>query len=135
MNKSVDDILQRFREIDGFQAVGVYAPSGKMLSSLNLSEKYMLDKVGLLTNAVLLNTQKAATEMHVGKGKRTIITTNEATIITQSFNESSHLLKSAEGNGQFNIIAIFKLDVQLGVTKMKMDKIIYDIAPLIPNKL
>ena len=133
MGKSIDDILQRFREIEGFQAVGVYTPSGEMLSSLNLSEKYMLEKVGLLTNAVLLNTQKAAKEMHVGKGNRTIITTNEATIITQSFNEGTHPLKSKDGNTQFNIIAIFKLDVQLGLTKMKMDKIMYDIAPLIPK--
>ena len=133
MDKSIDDILQRFREIEGFQAVGVYTPSGEMLSSLNLSEKYMLEKVGLLTNAVLLNTQKAATEMHVGKGKRTIITTNEATIITQSFSEGTHPLKTEEGNMHFNIIAIFKLDVQLAVTKMKMDKIMYDIAPLIPK--
>ena len=131
MDKSIDDILQRFRDIEGFLAVGVYTPSGEMLASLNLSEKYKLDKVGILANAVLLNTQKAAAEMQVGMGKRTIITTNEATIITQDYNEGSHPLKSEKSKVQFNIIAIFKLDVQLSVTKMQIDKIMYDIAPRI----
>ena len=131
MSKSVDDILQRFREIEGFQAVGVYSTSGEMLASLKVSDSYKLESVGILTNAVLLNTQKAADELNVGTGKRTIITTNEATIITQSFNEGNISLNSNDSKVQFNIIAIFNQDIQLAESKMKIDKIIYDIAPYI----
>ncbi|MCD4656817.1 MAG: hypothetical protein K8S87_04670 [Planctomycetes bacterium] len=171
MDKSINDILPRFREIEGFLAVGIYAPSGEIYASLNPSSKYELHKVGILTNSVLLNTQKAAKEMKVGKGKRTIITTDDATIITQQFFadsmkqqtsksiqldnnsagstqnsqehpsrtklnaglSSSEMNKSEESNVHFNIIAIFKQDVQLSVTKMKIDKIMNDIAPLIPK--
>ena len=131
MSKSVDDILQRFREIEGFQAVGVYSTNGELIAQLNQSENYKLDNAGNLTNSVLMNTQKAADELNVGAGNRTIITTNEATIITQTYNEGENPVQEDSGKVQFNIIAIFEQEIQLAVTKMKIDKIVYEIAPYV----
>ena len=125
----VKEILEKFKSIDGFQAVGVFSPQGEMVAELN-STGHKLAELGALANDVLLKAQKTTEIMGVGRGNMVHIQAPKAQIITRCLNEATDFSSTASGRAHIHMVLIMDQEGNLAMGKMKIDAVIQELAPL-----
>lgn len=125
----LEEILEKFRDIEGFMAVGVFSPQGEMVSQVNASG-VKLEELGALANDVLLKAQKATEIMGVGRGQMVHIEAPKAQLIARCLNEATDFATTAEGRAHVHMVLALNQEGNLAMGKMKMTSIIQDVAQL-----
>lgn len=125
----IDDILGKFRDIEGFQAVGVFSPEGEMVAVVNNSG-LKIDEVGALANDVLLKAQKATEIMGVGRGETVHIDAPKGHVISRCLNESTDFSVSTQGRAHIHVVLIISKEGNLAMAKIRLSSTMNDLAPL-----
>lgn len=123
------EILGKFRDISGFQAVGVFSPGGELVAEVNTSGLKMAE-MGALTNDILLKAQKETEIMGVGVGHLIHIEAPKAHIFARCLNESTDFSSTSAGRAHLHMMLILSVDGNLAMAKMKLESIIKELAPL-----
>ncbi|MFC1885259.1 response regulator, partial [Thermodesulfobacteriota bacterium] len=76
----IKEVLEKFKDIDGFQAVGAFSPNGEMVAECNTAG-INLGELGALANDVLLKAQKTTEIMDVGRGQLVHVEAPKAHVI------------------------------------------------------
>ncbi len=126
---SVQEKLKDFAAIDGFGGVGLFSPAGESLVMLKSPDfKSELQEIGVLANNVLLNAQKAALEMGVGRGQLVHVEAESAHFIVRCLNEGTDPLKSQPGKAHIHLVLILTNDSSIGMAKLKVNSIVKSLA-------
>ncbi|MCP4374243.1 MAG: response regulator [Deltaproteobacteria bacterium] len=124
----ISEILAKFKEVDGFQAVGVFSPNGEMVAEANVTG-YKLAELGALANDILLKAQKTTEIMGVGRGNMCHIQAPKAQIIVRCLNEATDFAANQSGRAHIHMVLILGMEGNLAMGKMKLDGVIQDLAP------
>ena len=124
----ISEILAKFKEVDGFQAVGVFSPNGEMVAEANVSD-YKLAELGALANDILLKAQKTTETMGVGRGNMCHIQAPKAQVIARCLNEATDFATNQSGRAHIHMVLILSLEGNLAMGKMKLDGVIQDLTP------
>lgn len=127
--EQVKEALERFKGIDGIQAVGVFTPQGEMAAEFNPGG-VKLRELGALANDVLLKAQKATDIMGVGRGNMVHIEAPKAQIITRCLNEATDFAGSSKGRAHLHMMVVLDKEGGLAMAKMKIDSVIQELAPM-----
>jgi hypothetical protein len=119
--------IKELTSIEGFAGVGIFTPSGESLAML-AGDKLNIKDVGVLANNVLLNAQKASLDMGTGRGQLIHVEAERAHIIVRCLNEGTDPLKSQPGKAHIHIVLVLTSDAAIGLAKMKIDKVVNDLA-------
>lgn len=126
---SVQEKLKEFAAIEGFGGVGIFTPAGESLAMFKSGEfKSDLKEIGVLANNVLMNAQKAARDMGVGRGQLVHVEADEAHFIVRCMNEGDDPLKSQPGKAHVHLVLILTDDSSIGMAKIKVNSIIKSLA-------
>ncbi len=123
----IEESLEKFKDVEGFMAVGIFSPNGEMAAEVNNSGM-KLDEIGALANDVLLKAQKATDLMDVGRGKTVHVDAPKAHIIARCFNENKDFSTTEAGKAHLHLVLIIDKDGNLAMAKMKIDSIINEVA-------
>jgi CheY-like chemotaxis protein/predicted regulator of Ras-like GTPase activity (Roadblock/LC7/MglB family) len=124
----MSEILERFKEVEGFEAVGVFSPNGEMAASVT-GGTVKLDELGAIANDVLLRAQKATEVMGVGRGNMVHIQAPKAQVIARCLNEATDFAATQSGRAHIHMVLVLGQEGNLAMGKMKLDAIIQEIAP------
>jgi CheY-like chemotaxis protein len=124
----IKEILEGFKSVDGFQAVGVFSPNGEMAGEVNVSGT-KLGELGALANDVLLKAQKTTEVMGVGRGNMVHIQAPKAQVIARCLNEATDFSQTASGRAHIHMVLILENEGNRAMGKMKIDSAIQEIAP------
>ncbi|MCK5032373.1 MAG: response regulator [Calditrichia bacterium] len=126
---SVQEKLKEFAAIDGFGGVGLFTPAGENLVMLKAPDfKADLQEIGVLANNVLMNAQKTALEMGVGRGQLVHVEAESAHFIVRCLNEGTDPLKSQPGKTHIHMVLILTNDSSIGMAKLKVNSIVKSLA-------
>ncbi len=126
---AVKEKLQELTSLDGFVGVGLFTPTGESLALMAASgDTTQFKDVGVLANNVLLNAQKASLDMGTGRGQLVHVEAENAHFLVRCLNEGSDPLKSQPGKTHIHMVLILKDDSSIGMAKLKVAKIIADLA-------
>ncbi len=120
--------LEKFKDVDGFQAVGVFSPQGELANQLNIAE-CQLDEIGAYVNEVLLKTQRTSETIGLGKSRMIHISTPRAQIIVRCLDESNDAGEDSEDKAHIHMVLILNADSNLAIGKMKLKAAIKSLAP------
>ena len=109
--------LQRFKDVEGFQAVGVFSSQGELANQVNISG-CELEKIGAYVNAIFLKTQRTTERIGMGKSLMIHIAATHAQIIV-------HRLDEVTGA---HIVLILDADSNLAIGKIKLKAVIQAIV-------
>ena len=123
----ITQVLTKFKEVDGFQAVGVFSPNGEMVAEANVSD-YKLAELGALANDILLKAQTTEI-MGVGRGNMCHIQAPKAQIIVRCLNEATDFASNQSGRAHIHMVLILGLDGNLAMGKMKLEGVIQELVP------
>ena len=123
----IKEILEKFKGIDGFQAVGAFSPNGEMVAECN-SAGINLGELGALANDVLLKAQKTTEIMDVGRGQLVHVEAPKAHVICRCLNEATDFAASSSGRAHVHMVLILDRDGNVAMGKMKLAPIIQEIA-------
>ena len=124
----MSEILERFKDVEGFEAVGVFSPNGEMAASVS-NGSVKLDELGAIANDVLLRAQKATEIMGVGRGNMVHIQAPKAQVIARCLNEATDFAATAAGRAHIHMVLVLGQEGNLAMGKMKLDAVIQEIAP------
>lgn len=124
----MSEILERFKEVEGFEAVGVFSPNGEMAASVT-NGSVKLNELGAIANDVLLRAQKATEIMGVGRGNLVHIQAPKAQVIARCLNEATDFAANQSGRAHIHMVLVLGQEGNLAMGKMKLDAIIQEIAP------
>jgi len=124
----MSEILERFKDVEGFEAVGVFSPNGEMAASAT-NGNVKLDELGAIANDVLLRAQKATEIMGVGRGNMVHIQAPKAQVIARCLNEATDFAATAAGRAHIHMVLVLGQEGNLAMGKMKLDAVIQEIAP------
>ena len=124
----LEEVLSKFREVEGFQAIGVFSPQGEMVAEVNTTGNTMVE-LGALFNDVLLKAQKSTEIMGVGRGSMVHIEAPKAHLIARCLNEATDFAANAEGRAHVHMVLVISKEGNLAMAKMKMDSVIQEVAP------
>lgn len=124
---SVKEKLEKFKDVDGFQGVGIFTPTGETLEMVS-GGGLNIEQVGILANNALINSQKTSLEMGTGRGQLLHIEAEKAHILVRCLNEGTHPLKSEPGKAHFHTVVVLSLDGQVGMGKMRLNQLSESIA-------
>lgn len=122
-NMSAKEKLQELTNLDGFQGVAVFTPTGEELVVIGGSVTNMKE-VGVLANNVLMNAQKASLEMGAGRGQVVHVEGEKAQILVRCTNEGTDPLKSQPGRAHIHTVLVLKPDASLGMAKLKLGQVV-----------
>ena len=126
---AVKEKLQELASLDGFVGVGLFTPTGESLALMAASgDTTQFKDVGVLANNVLLNAQKASLDMGTGRGQLVHVEAENAHFLVRCLNEGSDPLKSQPGKTHIHMVLVLNDDTSIGMAKLKMAKIIADLA-------
>jgi len=125
----IEDALAKFREVEGFNAVGVFSPQGEMLAEVNGSGLKM-DELGALANDVLLKAQKVTEIMGVGRGQTVQIEAPKANLVARCLNEANEFSETTAGHAHLHMVLAMSKEGNLGMAKIRMNSIIQELAPM-----
>ncbi len=120
-------VLDKFRDIQGFMAVGIFSPNGEMVAEVNNSGSNIAE-LGALANDVLLKAQKATDIMGVGRGNLVHIQAPKAHVIARCLNEATDFAATAAGKAHVHMVLCMNTDGNVAMGKMKLDAIIQEVA-------
>jgi len=124
---SVKEILEKFKMVDGFQAVGAFSPNGEMVAECNVAG-VNLAELGALANDVLLKAQKTTEIMNVGRGQMVHVEAPKAHVICRCLNEATDFSATATGRAHVHMVLIISTDGNLAMGKMKISSAIQELA-------
>ena len=121
------ELLEKFKSVDGFQAVGVFSPNGEMVAESNVSG-INLAEVGALANDVLLKAQKSTDIMHVGRGQMVHVEAPKGHVICRCLNESTDFSATTSGRAHLHMVLLLDAEGNLAMGKMKIASVIQELA-------
>ena len=121
------EVLEKFKVIDGFQAVGAFSPNGEMVAECNTSG-VNLAELGALANDVLLKAQKTTEIMNVGRGQLVHVEAPKAHVIARCLNEATDYATTSSGRAHVHMVLIIGTDGNVAMGKMKINSAIQEIA-------
>lgn len=121
------EVLEKFKMIDGFQAVGAFSPSGELVAECNMNGKNLAE-LGALANDVLLKAQKTTEIMQVGRGQLVHVEAPKAHVICRCLNEATDFASSTAGRAHVHMVLILDKEGNVAMGKMKMTSVIQEIA-------
>jgi CheY-like chemotaxis protein/predicted regulator of Ras-like GTPase activity (Roadblock/LC7/MglB family) len=121
------EILEKFKIVDGFQAVGAFSPNGELVAECNTNGKNLAE-MGALANDVLLKAQKTTDIMEVGRGQLVHVEAPKAHVICRCLNESTDFAASTAGRAHVHMVLILEKDGNVAMGKMKISSVIQEIA-------
>ncbi|MDA8139132.1 MAG: response regulator [Desulfobacteraceae bacterium] len=123
----IKEVLEKFKTVDGFQAVGAFSPNGEMVAECN-SAGINLAELGALANDVLLKAQKTTELMNVGRGQLVHVEAPKAHVICRCLNEATDFAATSSGRAHVHMVLILGKDGNLAMGKMKISSLIQDVA-------
>jgi hypothetical protein len=123
----IKEVLEKFKVIDGFQAVGAFSPNGEMVAEFNTAG-LNLGELGALANDVLLKAQKTTEIMDVGRGQLVHVEAPKAHVICRCLNEATDFAANSSGRAHLHMVLILDKDGNVAMGKMKLDPIIQELA-------
>jgi CheY-like chemotaxis protein len=124
---NVNEILEKFKMVDGFQAVGAFSPNGEMVAECNVAG-INLAELGALGNDVLLKAQKTTEIMNVGRGQMVHVEAPKAHVICRCLNEATDFSATATGRAHVHMVLILSTEGNLAMGKMKITSAIQEMA-------
>jgi len=124
---AVQDKLKELTSIEGFSGAAVFTPTGEALAMLHADAANVKD-VGILTNAVLLNAQKASLEMGTGRGQQVHIEAEKAHLLARCLNEGTDPIRSQPGKAHFHLVVVLKNDASIGLAKLRINSLVEKLA-------
>jgi CheY-like chemotaxis protein/predicted regulator of Ras-like GTPase activity (Roadblock/LC7/MglB family) len=124
---NVKEILEKFKMVDGFQAVGAFSPNGEMVAECNVAG-INLAELGALANDVLLKAQKTTEIMNVGRGQMVHVEAPKAHVICRCLNEATDFSATATGRAHVHMVLILSTEGNLAMGKMKISSAIQEMA-------
>jgi predicted regulator of Ras-like GTPase activity (Roadblock/LC7/MglB family) len=121
------EVLEKFKIVDGFQAVGAFSPNGEMVAECNTNGKNLAE-MGALANDVLLKAQKTTDIMEVGRGQLVHVEAPKAHVICRCLNESTDFAASTSGRAHLHMVLILEKDGNVAMGKMKISSAIQELA-------
>lgn len=125
---AIEETLEKFKNVDGFMAAGIFSPNGELAAQVNASG-VKIEELGALANDVLLKAQKATDLMEVGRGQLVHIEAPKAHIIARCLNEATDFAASSSGRAHIHMVVILSKEGNLAMGKMKASSIIQEVAP------
>lgn len=125
----MEDILGKLRDVEGFNAAGVFSPEGEMVCQVNNSGM-KIDEIGALANDVLLKAQKATEIMGVGRGQIVHIEAPKAHVVARCLNEATDFASSTQGRAHIHVVMVVAKEGNLAMSKMRLNSLIGELAPL-----
>lgn len=123
----IKEVLEKFKVIDGFQAVGAFSPNGEMVAECNASGANLAE-LGALANDVLLKAQKTTEIMNVGRGQLVHVEAPKAHVICRCLNEATDFASTASGRAHVHLVLILGQDGNVAMGKMKVSSVIQEVA-------
>lgn len=123
----IKEILEKFKVIDGFQAVGAFSPNGELVADCNMNGSN-LGEMGALANDVLLKAQKTTEIMKVGRGQLVHVEAPKAHVICRCLNEATDFAANASGRAHVHMVLILEKEGNVAMGKMKISSAIQEIA-------
>lgn len=123
----IKEVLGKFKDVDGFQAVGAFSPNGEMVAEVNPAG-IKIGELGALANDVLLKAQKATEIMGVGRGQLVHIEAPKAHIVARCLNEATDFAATSAGRAHVHMVVVLNKECNLAMAKMKVDGVIQEIA-------
>ncbi len=123
----IKEVLEKFKTVDGFQAVGAFSPNGEMVAECNVAG-LNLAELGALANDVLLKAQKTTEIMNVGRGQLVHVEAPKAHVITRCLNEATDFASTAAGRAHVHLVLILGKDGNVAMGKMKVSSVIQEVA-------
>ena len=127
LEKYIIEQLEKFKDVDGFMAVGVFSSQGELANQVNTSECNM-EKVGAYVNEIFLKTQRTTEKIGMGKSQMIHIDAPRAQIVVRCLNEASDAAKGASGSAHIHMILILNADSNITIGKMKLKAVIQEIV-------
>jgi len=123
----INEVLGKFKSVDGFRAVGVFSPNGEMVAEVSSSGEH-LTELGALANDLLLKAQKTTEVMGVGRGNLVHIQAPKAQVIARCLNEATDFSTTNAGRAHIHMVLILESEGNLAMGKMKLDASIQELA-------
>jgi CheY-like chemotaxis protein len=124
---TIVEVLEKFKVVDGFQAVGAFSPNGEMVAQCNVVG-INLAELGSLANDVLLKAQKGTEMMNVGRGQLVHIEAPKAHVICRCLNEATDFAATSSGRAHVHLVLILSKDGNVAMAKMKVSSVIQEVA-------
>ncbi len=123
----INEVLEKFKVIDGFQAVGAFSPNGEMVAECNVNGTNLAE-MGALANDVLLKAQKTTEVMNVGRGQLVHVEAPKSHVICRCLNEATDFAATASGRAHVHMVLILEKEGNVAMGKMKISSAIQEIA-------
>lgn len=123
----INEVLEKFKVIDGFQAVGAFSPNGEMVAECNENGSNLAE-MGALANDVLLKAQKTTEVMNVGRGQLVHVEAPKSHVICRCLNEATDFAANAAGRAHVHMVLILEKEGNVAMGKMKITSAIQEIA-------
>ncbi len=123
----IKEVLEKFKVIDGFQAVGAFSPNGEMVAECNVNGSNLAE-MGALANDVLLKAQKTTEVMNVGRGQLVHVEAPKSHVICRCLNEATDFAANAAGRAHVHMVLILEKEGNVAMGKMKITSAIQEIA-------
>ncbi len=123
----INEVLEKFKVIDGFQAVGAFSPNGEMVAECNVNGTNLAE-MGALANDVLLKAQKTTEVMNVGRGQLVHVEAPKSHVICRCLNEATDFAANAAGRAHVHMVLILEKEGNVAMGKMKITSAIQELA-------
>jgi CheY-like chemotaxis protein/predicted regulator of Ras-like GTPase activity (Roadblock/LC7/MglB family) len=124
---NIQEVLEKFKVVDGFEAVGAFSANGEMVAECNVNGNNLAE-LGALANDVLLKAQKTTEIMKVGRGQLVHVEAPKAHVICRCLNEATDFAANASGRAHVHMVLILNKDGNVAMGKMKISSVIQEIA-------
>ncbi len=124
---NIAEILEKFKVVDGFQAVGAFSANGEMVAECSVNGSNLAE-LGALANDVLLKAQKTTEIMNVGRGQLVHVEAPKAHVICRCLNEATDFAANSAGRAHVHMVLILNKDGNVAMGKMKVSSVIQEVA-------
>ena len=124
---NIQEVLEKFKVVDGFEAVGAFSANGEMVAECNVNGTNLAE-LGALANDVLLKAQKTTEIMKVGRGQLVHVEAPKAHVICRCLNEATDFAANASGRAHVHMVLILNKDGNVAMGKMKISSTIQEVA-------
>ncbi len=125
----VNEVLGKFKDVEGFMAAGVFTPDGEMAAELNVAN-VSFGEIGALANDVLLKSQKATEMMGMGRGNQIHIESPKSHILARCLNEATDFAATSTGRAHIHTVLVLNKDGgNVGMGKIKLNSVVEELAP------
>lgn len=124
---NIQEVLEKFKVVDGFEAVGAFSANGEMVAECNVNGTNLAE-LGALANDVLLKAQKTTEIMKVGRGQLVHVEAPKAHVICRCLNEATDFAANASGRAHVHMVLILNKDGNVAMGKMKVSSVIQEVA-------